>query len=104
MRAAINFYSVAALALASLAVAPAQAGEDGKQAMFDTIDRNAEQMTAISDALFYFGELGMQEFESTKLLKDTLEAGGLQRRTRRRRHADQSLGGVAVRAGPRSRS
>jgi aminobenzoyl-glutamate utilization protein B len=33
-------------------------------------------MTDISDSLYYFGELGMQEFESTKLLKDTLEAGG----------------------------
>ena len=40
------------------------------------IERNAQQMTDISDALFYFGELGMQEFESTKLLKDTLTAAG----------------------------
>src|SRR3954470_17415697 len=33
-------------------------------------------MTDISDALFYCGELGMQKFESTKLLKDTLTAAG----------------------------
>ena len=33
-------------------------------------------MTDISDSIYYFGELGMQEFESTKLLKDTLEAAG----------------------------
>ena len=33
-------------------------------------------MTDISDAIYYFGELGMQEFESTKLLKETLEAAG----------------------------
>ena len=33
-------------------------------------------MTDISDSLYFFGELGMQEFESTKLLKDTLEAAG----------------------------
>lgn len=33
-------------------------------------------MTLLSDSLFYFGELGMQEVESTKLLKDTLEAAG----------------------------
>jgi aminobenzoyl-glutamate utilization protein B len=76
MRAAIVVCSVAVLSLASFAMAPAQAGEDGKQAIYDTVDRNAAQMAAISDALFYFGELGMQEFESTKLLKDTLTAAG----------------------------
>ena len=53
-----------------------RAADERKQLAFDVIDRNAEQMTAISDSLYYFGELGMQEFESTKLLKDTLEAAG----------------------------
>jgi aminobenzoyl-glutamate utilization protein B len=33
-------------------------------------------MTLLSDSLFYFGELGMQEVESSKLLKETLEAAG----------------------------
>ncbi|MBX9844074.1 MAG: amidohydrolase [Xanthobacteraceae bacterium] len=47
-----------------------------KQLAFETIDRNAAQMTLLSDSLFYFGELGMQEFESAKLLKETLEAAG----------------------------
>ena len=55
---------------------PRAAADERKQLAFDVIDRNAQQMTDISDALFYFGELGMQEFESTKLLKDTLEAAG----------------------------
>jgi aminobenzoyl-glutamate utilization protein B len=50
--------------------------DERKQLAFDAIDRNAAQMTLLSDSLFYFGELGMQEVESTKLLKDTLEAGG----------------------------
>ena len=50
--------------------------DERKQLAFDVIDRNAEQMTLLSDSLFYFGELGMQEVESTKLLKETLEAGG----------------------------
>jgi aminobenzoyl-glutamate utilization protein B len=54
---------------------PGQADER-KQLAFEVIDRNAQQMTDISDSIYYFGELGMQEFESTKLLKDTLEAGG----------------------------
>jgi aminobenzoyl-glutamate utilization protein B len=52
------------------------AADERKQLAFDTVDRNAAQMTLLSDSLFYFGELGMQEVESTKLLKDTLEAAG----------------------------
>src|SRR5688572_7036997 len=47
-----------------------------KDLAFEVIDRNAAQMTLLSDSLFYFGELGMQEFESAKLLKETLEAAG----------------------------
>ena len=54
----------------------AAGADERKQLAFDVIERNAQQMTDISDALFYFGELGMQEFESTKLLKDTLTAAG----------------------------
>src|SRR5690242_16905312 len=52
------------------------AADERKQLAFETIDRNAAQMTLLSDSLFYFGELGMQEVESTKLLKETLEAAG----------------------------
>lgn len=58
-----------------LPVAGASADER-KQLAFDTVDRNAAQMTLLSDSLFYFGELGMQEVESSKLLKETLEAAG----------------------------
>src|SRR5215469_12647001 len=50
--------------------------DERKQLAFDTIDRNAAQIADISDSIFYFGELGMQEFESTKLLKGALEAAG----------------------------
>src|SRR6266849_7229045 len=59
-----------------LPLAGQAAADERKQLAFDVIDCNAQQMTDISDALFYFGELGMQEFESTKLLKGTLEAAG----------------------------
>ena len=52
------------------------AADERKQFAFEVVDRNAEQMTAISDAIFYFGEPGMQEVESTKLLKGTLEVAG----------------------------
>jgi aminobenzoyl-glutamate utilization protein B len=50
--------------------------DERKQLAFDVVERNAGQMALLSDSIFYFGELGMQEFESTKLLKDTLEAAG----------------------------
>jgi aminobenzoyl-glutamate utilization protein B len=57
-------------------VVSADANDAPKQLAFEVVDRNAQQMTDISDVLFYFGELGMQEFESTKLLNDTLTAAG----------------------------
>src|SRR5579871_6512811 len=47
----------------------ARADDERKVLAFETIDRNAEQMAAVSDSVFFFGEPGMQEFESTKLLK-----------------------------------
>src|SRR5437660_2549409 len=52
------------------------AADDRKQLAFEVVDRNAQAMADISDSIYYFGELGMQEFESTKLLKDTLTAAG----------------------------
>jgi aminobenzoyl-glutamate utilization protein B len=52
------------------------AADEKKDFAFAVVDRNVQQMTDVSDSLFYFGELGMQEFESTKLLKATLEAAG----------------------------
>jgi aminobenzoyl-glutamate utilization protein B len=52
------------------------ASDEQKQFAFAAVARNAEPMAQIGDSLFYFGELGMQEVESTKLLKDTLEAAG----------------------------
>jgi aminobenzoyl-glutamate utilization protein B len=61
-----------ALSLANAAIA----ADERKQFAFDVIDRNAQAMTDISDSIYYFGELGMQEFEGSKLLKDTLEAAG----------------------------
>jgi aminobenzoyl-glutamate utilization protein B len=63
-------------ALAGALVPLTAQADERKQLVFETIDRNAEQMAAISDAIFFFGEPGMQEFESTKLLEGTLEAAG----------------------------
>lgn len=47
-----------------------------KEFVFDFIDRNEKAVTTIGDSVFYFGEVGMQEFESAKLLCDTLEEAG----------------------------
>jgi aminobenzoyl-glutamate utilization protein B len=66
---------ISALGL-GFALACVAAADERKQLAFEVVDRNAQQMTDISDALFYFGELGMQEVESTKLLEDTLKAAG----------------------------
>jgi aminobenzoyl-glutamate utilization protein B len=68
--------SVGAACLLGAMLPLAGQADERKQLAFEVIDRNAQQMTDISDSLYYFSELGMQEFESTKLLKETLEAGG----------------------------
>src|SRR5262245_7275891 len=67
---------LASAALAATFAPLAARADERKQLAFETIDRNAGQMANISDAIFFYGEPGMQEFESTKLLKGTLEAAG----------------------------
>jgi len=52
------------------------AGDEAKNHAFEVIDRNAEATAIVGDSLFYFGELGMQEHESAKFLKQTLEGIG----------------------------
>jgi len=44
--------------------------------LFDYIDRNARAIALLGDNIFYFGELGMQEFETAKLMTALLEQGG----------------------------
>src|SRR5215471_15893764 len=44
--------------------------------LFDVIDRNARAIALLGDNIFYFGELGMQEFETAKLMTGLLEKGG----------------------------
>src|SRR5262245_50175536 len=66
------------LLLPSLLAAPLAlaATAEQKQAAFESVDKNAQAIFDISDSIFYFAELGMQEVESTKLVKDTLTAAG----------------------------
>jgi aminobenzoyl-glutamate utilization protein B len=68
----------AALAGAALMTVPAAAAETAaaKALASATIDRNAEAIAAIGDNVFFFGELGMQEVESAKHVKQVLESIG----------------------------
>ncbi len=43
---------------------------------FDYIERNAKAVACLSDNIFYFAELGMQEFETSKLMTALLEEAG----------------------------
>ncbi len=40
------------------------------------VERNQQAIKALNDSIFYFGELGMQEFETSKLMCDLLEKDG----------------------------
>lgn len=49
---------------------------DSKQTAWDFVQRNPEGFKRLSDAIFYFGELGMQEYRSAGLMCELLEAHG----------------------------
>ena len=71
--------AIATVVLALGLAFPAQTAEslsDSKRTAFETIDRNAEQIATVGDVLYYFGEPGMQEHESAKYLKETLDGAG----------------------------
>jgi aminobenzoyl-glutamate utilization protein B len=52
------------------------AAGDVKSTAHDFIERNAKAFAELSDAIFYFGELGMQEHRSAALMRDLLETHG----------------------------
>ena len=66
---------VGAAALALTFATHAQTDER-KALAFEAVERNAESIATIGDRLYYYAELGMQEQESAKFLKQTLEAIG----------------------------
>jgi aminobenzoyl-glutamate utilization protein B len=43
---------------------------------FGYLERNAEAIACLNDSIFHYAELGMQEFESAKLMTALLEEGG----------------------------
>ena len=47
-----------------------------KKFVFDTVERNGEALARLSDNIFYFAELGMQEFETSGLMMELLEKAG----------------------------
>ena len=40
---------------------------------FDYLERNAKAIATLNDSIFYFAELGMQEFETAKLMSALLD-------------------------------
>jgi aminobenzoyl-glutamate utilization protein B len=74
-----NILQAAAIAftLGALTAPAAPAEPDGAKAFAgDAVERNAAQIATVGDTVYYFGELGMQEFESTEFLKGVLESIG----------------------------
>jgi aminobenzoyl-glutamate utilization protein B len=73
-----NILQVATIALAlGVPAASAVAEPDSPKTLAsDTVERNAAQIATVGDTVYYFGELGMQEFESAKFIKGVLESIG----------------------------
>src|SRR5258707_3729700 len=69
--------SVAMLfALLSTAL-PVAAEPDGAKALaYAAVERNANEIATIGDSVYYFAELGMQEYESAKFVRQVLESIG----------------------------
>ena len=55
---------------------PASNLSAAKTFCFDYVERNAKAIACLNDNIFYFAELGMQEFETAKLMTDLLENAG----------------------------
>jgi aminobenzoyl-glutamate utilization protein B len=76
-RAVSIAFLVAVLALAlGFPLATADSPSDPKRVAFEVVDRNAEQIATVGDVLYYFAEPGMQEYESSNYVKETLERAG----------------------------
>src|SRR5262245_22694982 len=71
LRSALVCFFLGAVMTAALA----EAGTP-KELANEVIERKADQIATICDTVYYFGELGMQEFESAKFIKGVLESIG----------------------------
>ncbi len=54
----------------------AESPGDFKRVAFESVDKNAEAIATLGDVIYYFAEPGMQEYETSKLLKETFEQIG----------------------------
>jgi aminobenzoyl-glutamate utilization protein B len=52
------------------------ASDEQKKHASEVVDRNAQAIAVVGDSVYYFAELGMQEHESAKFLRSTLESAG----------------------------
>ena len=78
---AVTSFLVCSL-VALFASGPIRAATDEqKKLAWAAIERNADAIASLSDSIYYFAELGMQEHESAKLLAETLRAIGFRVRT-----------------------
>jgi aminobenzoyl-glutamate utilization protein B len=71
-----NAVRALAFACALVPFAAQPASEDQKQMAYQAVDRNAEAIATVGDSIFFFAEPGMQEVESARFLKETLEGIG----------------------------
>ncbi len=67
---------VLAVFLSGTLTGSAQSLPKEKDFVFKVVDRNAKAIALLGDNIFYFAELGMQEFETAKLLTEVLEKAG----------------------------
>src|SRR5713101_5382928 len=59
------------------AAMPVAAEPDGAKALaYAAVERNPEEIATIGDSVYYFAELGMQEYESAKFVRQVLESIG----------------------------
>lgn len=57
-------------------IGSAQTPTREKESVFQVVERNREAIALLGDNIYYFGELGMQEIESSKLMTKILEEAG----------------------------
>ena len=77
LKKSLVFSFIALLLLASAArTAEKATPTKEKEFVFKVVERNARAIALTGDNVFYFGELGMQEFETAELMTDLLGKGG----------------------------
>src|SRR5215467_750156 len=70
---------------------------DLKRVAFDAIDRNADPIALVGDVIYYYGEPGMQEYETAKISQSDVGADRTHRESRRGGVADQCMGEMGIR-------